>query len=120
MAAREPYRTHRQQHLGDFLDFLQAQGWLSWEWGNEESPTIFYIAERGAPPKAYRTWEAESVVQRIADREGLLWLPVPYPGGLDHYNETLARINLLSDREHGDPPQPDGDRDEVNRQRDGM
>lgn len=112
MTAREPYRTHRQQHLGDFLDFLQAQGWLSWEWGNEESPTIFNIAERGAALKAYRTWEAESLVQRIADREGILWLPVPYPGGLDRYNETMHRIELLRSREH-DYPRPHVDRDDL-------
>ena len=96
MAARAPYKTHRQQHLGDFLDFLQGQGWLAWEIGEEDSPTIFRIAEPGVPPAIYRTWEAETVAQRIADREGIPWLPVPYPGGVDRYEETLARIDALA------------------------
>lgn len=92
---RAPYKTHRQQHLGDFLDRLQASGLLSWEIGHEDAPTLFRIAERGGPPTIYRTWEAETLAQRIADREGIPWLPVPYPGGVDRYNETLARIRAL-------------------------
>lgn len=101
MVAREPYRTHRQQHLGDFLDLLQSHGWVSWEWGNEDSPTVFLIAERGLPAREYRTWEAETLVQRIADREGIPWLPVPYPGGLDRYNETMAKIAFLRGHKQG-------------------
>lgn len=101
MVAREPYRTHRQQHLGDFLDLLQGRGWVSWEWGTEDSPTIFLITVRGSAPREYRTWEAETLAQRIADREGIPWLPVPYPGGLDRYNETLAKIALLRSRQQG-------------------
>lgn len=101
MAARVPYKTHRQQHLGDFLDVLQAQGWLAWEWGTEDGPTVFLIREIGSPPREYRTWEAETLAQRIADREGILWLPVPYPGGLDQYNQTRAQIALLESRRPG-------------------
>lgn len=95
MAAREPYRTHRQQHLGDFLDLLQDHGWITWELGTGDSPTLFRIAERGSPPVEYRTWEAENLAQRIANSEGIPWMPVPYPGGLDRYNETLTRIEAM-------------------------
>lgn len=98
MAARRPYKTHRQQHLGDFLDVLQAQGWLVWERATEDSPTVFLIREIGSPPRQYRTWDAETVAQRVADREGILWLPVPYPGGLDQYKETMAQIAVLASR----------------------
>ena len=99
MAARRPYKTHRQQHLGDFLDLLQDRGWIAWELGKEDSPTLFRIAERGSPPALYRTWEAEILAQRIADREGIPWLPVPYPGGVDRYNETVAQISVMSHHE---------------------
>lgn len=98
MAAREPYRTHRQQHLGDFLDTLQDHGWIAWEFSNEDSPTLFRIAELGGTASEYRTWEAETLAQRIADREAIPWLPVPYPGGIDRYNETLAQIAAMKNR----------------------
>lgn len=101
MAAREPYRTHRQQHLGDFLDLLQDRGWIAWEMGKEDSPTLFRIAERGSPVAECRTWEAETMAQRIADREGIPWMPVPYPGGLDRYNETMAQISAMKSSERG-------------------
>lgn len=104
MAARAPYKTHRQQHLGDFLDLLQERGWLSWELGHEESPTLFRIEESGSQRAIYRTWEAETVALRIARREGIQWLPVPYPGGLDRYNETVSKISAM----HG-AVQPEGD-----------
>jgi hypothetical protein len=87
--------------LGDFLDLLQKRGWIDWEWGNEDSPTLFLIAERGSPPTKYRTWEAEALAQRIADKAGLPWIPVPYPGGLDRYNETMAQIAVLKNRMEG-------------------
>lgn len=109
MAARAPYKTHRQQHLGDFLDFLQARGWLSWEIGQEDAPTLFRIAECGLPSAIYRTWDAEALAQRIADREGIPWLPVPYPGGVDRYRETLARISALkSQQPKTSPGEPSG------------
>lgn len=101
MAAREPYKTHRQQHLGDFLDLLQDRGWIAWELSNEDSPTLFRIAERGSPAAEYRTWEAETVAQRIADREAIPWVPVPYPGGLDRYNETMAQIAFMKNPKQG-------------------
>lgn len=95
MAAREPYRTHRQQHLGDFLDRLQANGLITWELGKEDSPTLFRIAEVDSQPISYRTWEAEALAADIARREGIPWLPVPYPGGLDVYNETVSQIKEM-------------------------
>lgn len=98
MAARAPYKTHRQQHLGDFLDLLQAHSWLTWELAHEDTPTLFYIVEPGSPLVILRTWEAEELAQRIADREGIIWLPVPYPGGLERYNETMAEIAALGSR----------------------
>lgn len=101
MAAREPYRTHGQQHLGDFLDLLQNHGWITWELASDDSPTLFRIAEGGSLPAEYRTWEAEKLAQRIADREGIPWMPVPYPGGLDRYNETMARIRSMKSRTGG-------------------
>jgi hypothetical protein len=102
VAAREPYRTHRQQHLADFLDLLQGHGWITWELVSQDSPTLFRIAERGSPPTEYRTWEAENLAQLIADKEGIPWMPVPYPGGLDRYEETIAKIAGLKSHEHGD------------------
>ena len=95
MAAREPYRTHRQQHLGDFLDRLQAHGLITWELEKEDSPTLFRIAEVNSRPISYRTWEAEVLAAEIAHREGIPWLPVPYPGGLDVYNETVSQIEEM-------------------------
>ena len=101
MAAREPYRTHRQQHLGGFLDLLQNRGWIAWELSHEDSPTLFLVAERGSPTAEYRTWEAETIAQRIADREGIPWMPVPYPGGVDRYNETVAQIAAMKNCKQG-------------------
>lgn len=98
MAAREPYRTHRQQHLGDFLDRLQANSLIIWELAKEDSPTLFRIAEAGSRPMSYRTWEAEILAADIARREGIPWLPVPYPGGLDVYNETVSQIKKMKGR----------------------
>lgn len=99
MGPRAPYKTHRQQHLAKFLDFLQMHGWLVWELSQEDAPILFTIAELGFPVVTCRTWEAEVLAQRIADREGIPWLPVPYPGGADRYKETLARIRALESQQ---------------------
>jgi hypothetical protein len=74
---------------------LQDRGWIAWKLGDEDSPTMFFVAESGSSPAEYRTWEAEALAQRIADREGIPWLPVPYPGGLDRFNETVAKISEM-------------------------
>lgn len=99
VAPRAPYKTHRQQHLGDFLDLLQGHGWLVWGLGREDSPTLFSIAEPGFRAAIYRTWEAEALAKRIADREGIPWLPVPYPGSFDRYEETLTKIRALENQQ---------------------
>lgn len=95
MALKDPYRVHRQMHLGDFLDQLQLEKMLTWSWGYENKRALFNITEPAGSRVTYQIKDAEAVALRIARREGIPWIPVPNPGNIDLYQETQAKIALL-------------------------
>ena len=92
--ARPPYRIARQQHLGDALGGLAAGGYLTWRWEYDTARrrAIFCIAMPDAAENAYDTRAAEVLVQQLNDQRGVLWFPVPAPGGEAQLAETLARM----------------------------
>ncbi|MFD5245016.1 hypothetical protein ACFWIW_10755 [Amycolatopsis sp. NPDC058340] len=91
---RRPYHISRQQHLGDTLDKLQDIGALSWRWEYDfnRSTALYWIALAGEHEKRFETRNAERLVQKICDERGIVWKPVPHPGGENLYRETLAWI----------------------------
>lgn len=91
---RMPYRVGRQQHLGDFLDYLRDDlgSVSSWHLEHDGSAAVWVIAEGGRQPRRYSTKEAEAVAGDIADRAYVYWRPVPSPGGEDLYRTVRRQI----------------------------
>ena len=90
--ARRPYHTARQQHLGDALDQLKAQGRLDWKWDYAKSRAIYRIRVDGNEWHEYDTRLAEHLVQAEYDDLGTRWKPVAQPGGETQLAETTAWI----------------------------
>lgn len=81
------YHTARQRHLGQMLDHLQGNGLLSWRFGYEVPPrqatgrAVYSVQLPGHRERKLDTRNAEEVVQCICDEQGIVWKPVPQPGG---------------------------------------
>lgn len=103
--AKPPYHTARQEHLAEILDFLSEgrfyvagldhQRILYWEWDYdiENRRAIWKIKFRHQDPwETYDTRAAEDLVMEICEDEGIVWLPVPHPGG---EKERRAVLDLL-------------------------
>lgn len=103
MSVPKPYLIHRQWHLGEFLDQLADAGHLQWKWSYKNSRAEYTITELEKAPRLYDTKQAEGVAQRIANREHIIWIPVPHSGGEDKWQETTARIEAM---ESGAVPKP--------------
>ena len=86
---KHPYRIARQQHLGDFLDELQAAGFIAWVWSYSGSSAEYTITEPGKEPQLYGTLDAERLASRYSATTRRVWLPVPSPGGQAQLIETL-------------------------------
>jgi len=88
------YRIARQRHVGDMLDQLQSMGLLTWKWRYDtaNSRAIYRVALGNDPVRELRTREAEELVQDVCDEHGIIWEPVPHPGGEDKLREVEARI----------------------------
>nr|BEK71527.1 hypothetical protein KPHV_87540 [Kitasatospora purpeofusca] len=97
-----PFRIARQRHLAEQLNALQRQGRLSWRGayllkprtdGKKETTTaLWWIALSGEGEKLHETPGAEEVVARMCEEAGIIWEPVPHPGGKRQLDTTLARI----------------------------
>jgi hypothetical protein len=98
---KHPYRTARQQHLGDFLDDLQAAGLIAWVWSYSGSSAEYTITESGKEPRLYGTRDAEQLASRYAATTRRIWLPVPNPGGQAQLIETLE-LTAARQRDHAD------------------
>ena len=98
---KHPYRIARQQHLGDFLDILQAAGFIAWVWSYSGSSAEYTITEPGAEPRLYGTREAERLASRYAAKTRSIWLPVPSPGGQKQLIQTLE-LTAAAQRELAD------------------
>lgn len=81
--ARRPYRIARQEHLGDALDHLHRRKRLSWRWEYDTatSRAQYLITPTGESEQTLETKSAEAMAQRYLDELGVLWMPVPHPGG---------------------------------------
>lgn len=92
--ARDPYRTARQQHLGDALDDLASSGELSWRWQYDyaRSRAIFRVLVPATTERALDTRSAEDLVAAMYEAQGQRWLPVPHPGGERQLEEILKKM----------------------------
>lgn len=102
LVARSPYRIARQEHVGDMLDKLQDQGLLEWRWAYENSSAIYWITQPGRGRRKLGTKKAEELVLELCGQQGIVWLPVPPPGGEDQRIETLRKIGELSGIQSGE------------------
>jgi hypothetical protein len=99
--ARSPYHIARQEHLGDMLDELQARGLLAWEWDYEVRPgrdtgsAVYWVTELRQRRRKLDTKRAEDLAVRLCNQHGIVWLPVPHPGGEIQRTATLRRIEAL-------------------------
>ncbi|MFW0773558.1 hypothetical protein ACLRGI_10355 [Paenarthrobacter nitroguajacolicus] len=103
MSVPDPYHIHRQWHLGDFLDTLEAEGHLKWKWSYKNSRAEYTIQESDQAPKLLDTKQAEKVAQRIANREHMVWIPVPHYGGEDNWKATIDRMEAMKAGEIAKP-----------------
>ena len=98
MLPMPPYRLARQQHLGEQLHVLQDRGLLSWRGefvvppGRDTTCAVWWIRREGATERRYDTREAEQLVQRLSEDEGLIWEPVPHPGGKEQRRQAQERM----------------------------
>lgn len=104
---KHAYRIARQEHLGDFLDELQAADFITWVWSYRDSSAEYTITEPGKEPRLYGTREAEKLAERYAAMTGQVWFPVPSPGGRTQLAETLklteaARQSVANASENND------------------
>ena len=92
--AKPPYRIARQDHVGEMLDALQERGRLAWRWDYDDQrhQAIYNVRLVGGPWKRHGTRAVESVVQAECDALGILWLPVPHPGGEAQHREVYQRL----------------------------
>ncbi|MCE4945189.1 MULTISPECIES: hypothetical protein [Streptomyces] len=95
-----PYKIARQEHLGKQLNLLQSRGKLTWRGefivppGRTTTTAVWWITKDGKGERRHETRQAEQLVQRLCDATGIIWEPVPHPGGETQLKETLARITL--------------------------
>lgn len=103
--ARSPYKIARQEHVGDFLDELQARGLLTWEWDYDvpKSTALYFVALPGQPRKRYFTKEVEELAQSIASDQQIVWVPVKNPGGV---NQLAVTNELIFQMKNGALPKP--------------
>jgi hypothetical protein len=98
---KHPYRIARQEHLGNMLDQLQSFGLLTWAWdyeirpGRETGSAIYWVTEPGQGKHKLDTRRAEELTLRLCHQQGIVWLPVPPPGGKTQLAETLRKIEAL-------------------------
>jgi hypothetical protein len=101
--ARNPYRTARQEHLADMLDQLQRDGLLLWQWDYKDSSAIYWVTPAGQCKLKLSTKQAEELVSQLCEQQGIVWFPVPQPGGENERTEILRKIAELRGLQ---PPAP--------------
>ncbi|WP_194522364.1 hypothetical protein [Cellulosimicrobium sp. JZ28] len=109
---RRPYKIARQQHLGEFLDYLESAGYLRWSLRHDGSTAVWIVSEGGRSPREYQTRQAEKLAERIAEWVPIYWRPVPSPGGKElylQYRQHIAakRRKLGQEPLYHGPGQPD-------------
>ncbi|MEV4180623.1 hypothetical protein AB0J28_04150 [Streptosporangium canum] len=77
------------------LDHLASLNLLAWRWGYKDSRAIYWVTEQGKNPRRLDTKQAEELVLRQCERQGIIWLPIPPPGGETQRSETLRKIEEL-------------------------
>lgn len=93
--AKSPYRTARQEHVGDMLDELRDLGLLVWDWAYENSRAIYWVTESGRDKRKLDIKKAEKLVLELCNQQAIVWLPVPHPGGEDLRAETQRKMAEL-------------------------
>lgn len=109
---RRPYKLARQQHLGEFLDYLRDLGSLTYHLRHDGQTAVWVIAEGGRAARECSTREAERLAEQIADSVQIYWRPVAHPANKDRYLETRALIaarrrKIGQDPLYHGPAQPD-------------
>ncbi|MFI7470654.1 hypothetical protein [Nonomuraea sp. NPDC049646] len=79
------------------LDYLATLELLVWQWEYDQprKRAIYWITEPGKVVRPLETRRAENLVQKLCDQRGIVWLPVPSPGGELERAKTLRRIEQL-------------------------
>lgn len=95
--AKPPYHIARQEHIGEALDELQRRGLISWSWHYENRRAIYIVREDVEAGTWLDTRSAEALVERLYQRLGVVWFPVPHPGGETQREQTLRRIARARD-----------------------
>lgn len=105
MAIRSPYKIHRQMHIGDMLDELESKGALKWQWEYDipKKSAFYWIELPGKAKRKLGTKDAEAAVQKVVNELEIVWMPVPYYGGLAQWMETTEKMDKMKS---GELPKP--------------
>lgn len=99
------YSPAQPSHVAvrEMLDELERRGILTWEWGYEQSSTLYKISVGERPSKTYGSREAEELAQRFANEQRIIWIPVPHYGSEENW---AATVDLISEIRAGLLPKP--------------
>ncbi|MEW6276984.1 MAG: hypothetical protein AB1758_00075 [Candidatus Eremiobacterota bacterium] len=92
--SKPPYRSRRQEWVGEKLDLFQSQGLLRWrfDWDDGMRGAIYWIQFTGQVRERCDTRRAERYVQQLCDEQGIVWCPVKHPGGPEQLAEAMAWV----------------------------
>ncbi len=94
-------KNARQRHLVDILDELQSQGWLNWRGeyllraGATTTTALWWISRHPLAKHVfqwYETRDAETLVSDLCKAVGIVWEPVPAPGGAAELAQAQDRM----------------------------
>ncbi len=88
------FRIARQRHLGEMLEHLELTDVLTWEWDYDhaQSRAIYWIALGDSDRQRFDTRSAERLASDLCNELGIIWEPVPHPGGADQLKATLQQM----------------------------
>ncbi len=91
-APMPPYKIARQKHAGEQLTLLAGWGLLRWRGQYDDAGMSEWWIKPDGRWRRYGMAAAEHVIQQINGLAGIVWEPVPHPGGSRSREPVIARI----------------------------
>lgn len=101
----KPYKTHRAAHLAEMLNTLAGHGELAWgyTYDADNSRALFVVTLPGGHAQTLLIGDAEKLVQSVANKLRIIWIPVLHRGGKGQYEIAKATMYAMK---RGEVPKP--------------